>query len=184
MLLVNTYGQVRKKFKKTAIIARRNDRNVYLSFQLYYLLFLITNLNLMKTKFIIGIIVVMAIASIAASPSPKTGVVPKTENQVSKQSFAGFSFFRIHRQGRGITSDWGMDSETGLSGYVVQRTYLDPGDPYGWENISGMPCTGARSYKWNDANVYAGFISYRIMATCSNGSEIYSDVQTIHVTSH
>jgi len=131
----------------------------------------------------IGIIVTMAIVSIAASP--KTGVAPTPGKNVIKQTSSGFSLFRIHRQGRGVTSTWGLSSETGISGYVVQRTYLDPGDPYGWENVYATPCNGSRSYKWTDANVFAGFISYRIIAVPTGAvGEIISDVETIHITSH
>ena len=133
----------------------------------------------------IGIIVALAIASIAASPSPETGIVPGSEKKLAKQTYASFSFFRIHRQGRGVTSTWGLNSETGISGYVVQRTYLDPGDPYGWENVYATPCSGSRSYKWTDENVFAGFISYRIIAVPTGGiGEVMSGVETIHIMGH
>ena len=141
----------------------------------------------MKTKITIGVIIVMAIVSIAASPPPETtGIVPKTAKQVSKQTYAGFSFFRIHRQGKnGVTSTWGMSSESGVTGYAVQRTYEDPNDPFAfWENICAMPCNGSRSYKWTDENVFPGFISYRILATMSSGGSILSEILTIHIVSH
>lgn len=140
----------------------------------------------MKTQFNIAVIA-MAFVTLSASPNPETvkNVAQQTK-QVLQQAPAGFGFFRVHRQGKdGVTTTWGMGSETGITGYVVQRTYSDPSDPYGWENVCAMACNGTRSYKWTDEGIFPGFISYRIVATMSgNGSEIVSDVETIHIMGH
>jgi hypothetical protein len=97
-----------------------------------------------------------------------------------------FSFFRTHRQGKaGITATWGLTASTNVSGFIVQKTYEDPTDPYAnWETVSLTPCTGERSYKCTDANVFPGFISYRVIASMINGGEIISEVSTVHIVSH
>src|SRR5690242_18810285 len=117
----------------------------------------------MKTQITIGVIVALAIASVAATPKPD---LPKKVDQVSKPSFVGFNTFRIHRQGKGVTATWGMTSESGITCYTLQRTYFDPNDPFSpWEDICVIPCNSSRSYKWTDENVLAGsIITYRVKA--------------------
>lgn len=138
----------------------------------------------MKTKITIGVIIAMAIVSIAASPSPKAiRTVPKN----AKQLYAAFDFFRVHRQGKnGATATWGMSSESGITCFVVQRTYFDPTDPYSpWDDLCVMPSNGSRSYKWTDANLpYPGIINYRIKAMVNPGGEMYSGTESIHIVSH
>ena len=140
----------------------------------------------MKTKFTISIIIVMAFATIAASPAPETAtVVPQKAKRVSSQFYAGFSSFRIHRQGKGVTSTWGMSSESGITCYTLQRTYGDPTDPYTlWDEISVVSCNSSRSYKWTDETVFPGFISYRVMANMSSGGNMMSETETIHIVGH
>ena len=136
----------------------------------------------MKTQITIGVIVALAIASIAAAP--KT-IVPKKTDQISKQSFAGFDFFRIHRQGKGVTATWGMTSESGVSCYTLQRTYFDPNDPFSpWDDVCVTPCNSSRSYKWTDENVLAGTITYRVKADLNPSGEMYSGMEDIRIVSH
>jgi len=98
---------------------------------------------------------------------------------------AGFDFFRTHRQGRdGITSTWGY-SGGGVTGYMVERTYDDPTDPYAyWETMTLTPETGARSYKFTNTGVTPGFISYRVKAMNGNTVVAITDVSTIHIVAH
>lgn len=105
---------------------------------------------------------------------------------VQQNANASFSFFRTHRQGKaGITATWGLTVSTNVSGFIVQKTYEDPTDPYAnWETVSLTPCTGERSYKCTDANVFPGFISYRVIASMANGGEIISEISTVHIVSH
>ena len=140
----------------------------------------------MKSQLTFAAFVVMVIISIGASPSPENKtIVPSTGKEFSNHSYAGFSFFRIHRQGKGVTSTWGMSSETGISGFVVQRTYFDPNDPFSpWDDICAIPSNGSRSYKWIDENVLAGMISYRIKANIIGGGEMYSETLTIRIVGH
>lgn len=96
-----------------------------------------------------------------------------------------FSFFRTHRQGGGIMASWALDNNTGVSSFVVERTYEDPSDPYAfWENICLTPCTSARSFKHHDQTVSPGFISYRVTAFFTAGGSITSPISTQHVVSH
>ena len=96
-----------------------------------------------------------------------------------------FNFFRTHRQGRGITSDWGLTSNTGVSGFVVRKTNEDPTDPYAeWTDVYTSACGSAKSYKCTDNNVAPGLISYQVVAIMTDGSTMGSDILTEHVGSH
>lgn len=100
-------------------------------------------------------------------------------------TFAGFDFFRTHRQGRdGITATWGYSGGS-VTGYIVERTYEDPADPYAtWETTGIQSETGARSYKVTNTNVTPGFISYRVVAMNGNTRVAVSPVSTEHIVAH
>ena len=142
----------------------------------------------MKTRLYFLAISAVALLVMAASPiSQNKLILSGQQAKVLKRSVAaGFDFFRIHRQTKdGITVTWGMTSESGVSGYSIQRTYEDPTDPYAfWEDAGSMPCSSARSYKWTDLHIYPGFISYRIVAMMNNGTSMTSDILTLHIISH
>jgi hypothetical protein len=140
----------------------------------------------MKAHLSILVVAAVALCTIAASPLPEKSVkISAGEKSIQKQN-AGFSFFRTHRQGKyGATSTWGMTTESGVAGFIVQRTYEDPADPYAWwEDVSAMPCNGSRSYKCTDEGIFPGYISYRIVALFNNGGSITSEVNTIRIVSH
>ena len=139
----------------------------------------------MKTKFIVFAIVLMAITALAASPV-SVGLAIKENSVKTRQSLPpAFSFFRTHRQGAGVAATWGMTSEQGIACYLVQRTYEDPSDPYAyWENICMMPCNVTRSYKHTDENVFAGFITYRVIAFLQFGGSMMTENSTEHIVGH
>lgn len=141
----------------------------------------------MKAKLSLIVFVIIAFAAMSASPVQPNVRKSQNVSQVSQSTTAGFDFLRLHRQTRdGATITWGMTSEAGVSGYLVQRTYQDPTDPYSlWDNCGSVPCTSSRSYKWTDTGLFPGFVSYRVVAVMSNnGSNIVSDVLTIHISGH
>ncbi len=129
------------------------------------------------------IILVMTISWVGpVSPDqPVRGTVIK--NPVSPNP--NFAFFRTHRQGKGITATWGLDQNAGVTGFIVQKTYEDPGDMYAnWDNICAMSCGNERSFKHEDMNVSPGFISYRVIAFLLSGGTIMSMISTERIVSH
>ncbi len=110
-----------------------------------------------------------------------------SELSVKKTStpIPGFGFFRTHRQGPGIMTTWGLTTNSGVSGFIVEKTYEDPSDPYSsWETIGSMPCGAGRSFKKHDLNVSPGFISYRVIGYLQGGGTIVSPISTEHIVSH
>jgi len=96
-----------------------------------------------------------------------------------------FSFFRTHRQGRGITANWGMSPVTGISGFLLEKTYEDPNDPYAnWEIVCSQPGNALRSYRFTDNHVLPGYITYRVTAYLQLGSSIISPYSTEHIVAH
>jgi hypothetical protein len=104
---------------------------------------------------------------------------------ITKTLDPGFAFFRTHRQGKGITATWGLTSTIGVAGFVVQRTYNDPSDPYAdWQEVSSMSCSPLRSFKCTDLNVFPGYINYRVVAMMDDGNTIVSEVSTVRIVRH
>jgi hypothetical protein len=139
----------------------------------------------MKTKLsFLAVIIILSLASWitpATSEKSLSGLSVKKERRANPE----FDFFRTHRQGQGIMATWGLTLNQGISGFVVQRTYEDPNDPYSnWEIVGAIPCGSSRSYKHQDQNVFPGFISYRIIAYFQTGGSMMSLISTIHVVSH
>lgn len=136
----------------------------------------------MKTKLIIACVIAFVLLTSFGAALPENVSLQKVTNTAATD----FSFFRTHRQGKnGITATWGVTSTVGLSSFYVQRTYEDPSDPYAyWETWDYEVCSGAKSYKATDSNVFPGFISYRVVAVMSNGSEFVSAISTVHIVSH
>jgi len=139
----------------------------------------------MKTQLSLVTIVALFVAASWISPVDTqksiSGISLKKQN-----SFApDFSFFRTHRQGRGVTATWGLSSNGSVTGFVVQRTYEDPNDQYAsWDNICAMPCGPGKSFKHEDESVSPGFISYRVIAYLQYGGSVMSMISTEHVVSH
>jgi hypothetical protein len=135
----------------------------------------------MKTQLSAFAISAMIITT-AASPISQSLPDTKGAAKVKQVQSTSFAFFRTHRQGKGVTADWSVTSNSGISCFEVFRTYEDPTDPWAfWEDVSTVPCNSSRSYKSTENNVIPGFISYRIAAVMNDGSTILSDISTEHI---
>ena len=137
----------------------------------------------MKTITTTGILSLLLFICLSASPVKE---IKSSTLLVKKTTFApSFNFFRTHRQGRGITSSWGLTSNTGVTGFVVRRTYEDPNDDYAeWNIVYSSPCGNLRSYKCTDDAVSAGTVSYQVLAILQVGGMIASPVSTEKIVSH
>ena len=137
----------------------------------------------MKTITTTGILSLLLFICLSASPVKE---IKSSTLLVKKTTFSpSFDFFRTHRQGRGITSSWGLTSNTGVTGFVVRRTYEDPNDDYAeWNIVYSSPCGNLRSYKCTDDAVSAGTVSYQVLAILQVGGMIASPVSTEKIVSH
>ena len=133
-------------------------------------------------------ITLMAVAAVMINTAwitPATSPTITKEKKITVAADPGFSFFRVHRQGKnGATATWGLTANSNVSGFLLEKTYEDATDPYAyWETVSSVPATGERSYKVTD-NVFPGFITYRVTAYLNDGRTIYSELTTLHINSH
>ncbi|MBK5271273.1 MAG: hypothetical protein JJE22_09690 [Bacteroidia bacterium] len=136
----------------------------------------------MKTLTRIGIFSFLLFICVSAKPFKQTASVHQSSTTASS---VAFDFFRTHRQGKGITSVWGLSSDAGVAGFVVKKTYEDPADPSSfWEDVNNVQCNSSRSYKYTDNNVSPGFVSYCIVAVMNDGSAVVSDYSTEHIVRH
>ena len=129
---------------------------------------------------------ILTTAWTAPVPSDKEGQVAVTVIAKGPNTPGGpFSFIRTHRQGKGITTSWGVEAEQGLVAFTLQKTYEDPNDEYAvWEDVGTTPCNGSRSYKCTDNNVYPGYVNYRIQGLKADGSSVVSGVTSARIVSH
>lgn len=138
----------------------------------------------MKTMFIILAAVLVITSSWTTKPQ---STLNTPFSKIEKVTVSGerFSFFRTHRQAKGITATWGLFTNAGVTDFILERTYEDPTDPYAfWEEVGNIPCTSNRSFKFTEPNVFPGFISYRVVAMNGLTQVDVSDISTEHIVQH
>jgi hypothetical protein len=91
-----------------------------------------------------------------------------------------FKYFRIHRQAKNVVLNWGMGSVSGVTGFIIERSY--DGDFY--DVINQVPSTTELKYTWKDLGVFPGIIYYRIGCIMPDGRVAYSQIETIRIVSH
>ena len=140
----------------------------------------------MKTQ-----IVLLSVAFLAINPSGtfNSSLPAKSSENVSikitKTQSTDFAFLRTHRQGKGVVATWGLISNNGVAGFLVQRTYQDPTDPYAmWDDVNSMSCSSSRSFKFCDENVFPGYINYRVVAVMEDGNSVTSEISGVRIVSH
>jgi len=105
----------------------------------------------MKTQLSLATLVTFFLSVSWITPGSYQQTVSTAAVKEAKALPPDFSFFRTHRQGRGVTATWGLNSNGSVTGFVLQRTYEDPSDPYAaWDDICAMPCGNGRSFKHED----------------------------------
>jgi len=93
---------------------------------------------------------------------------------------AEFGFFRVHRQARSAVLTWGLNSESGIMSFIIERSY--DGDFF--DPVSAAVPTHARSYSWKDAGVFPGIIYYRIICVMADNTMSSSSVQAVKIVAH
>ena len=135
----------------------------------------------MKTKIVIASALFLFLGTAWIKPVKYvSGNEP--QYKVSGKPAGQFSFFRTHRQGpHGVAATWGVSSSSGISCFVLQRTYEFPDEYATWENVFEVPCNGARSYGAMDVEVYPGEISYRVVAMNGTITSYVSPISSIRI---
>ena len=106
-----------------------------------------------------------------------------SKNQIA-QVFPGASSFNFgklnaHRQGKGIALAWNMVNNTGISCFVIERSY----DGEWFEEVGQVSCEATNRYKFHDGSVYPGYLYYRIIAIMEDGTEDVSATEVVRIVS-
>lgn len=141
----------------------------------------------MKTKLSVTALILLVVGSAWTLPEIKP-VSTNGQSIVQSSPIPVFAYFRTHRQGRnGAAATWAMVNNSGISSFVVQRTYEDPTDPYSpWDDLCNMPCNGGgvRTFRYIDEELSPGFISYRVVALNGGTPLVVSEISTIQILQH
>jgi len=125
-----------------------------------------------------------AIASVAIGGTSFNPAPQKSKEQVTTISSSqahDFSFFRLHRQGKGnVVLNWGVTTIEGVTSFAVERSY--DGDFYDVINQQG--CNGQAKHTFKDENVFPGYIYYRVNCLMNDGSVHSTPVEAIRIVQH
>jgi hypothetical protein len=124
--------------------------------------------NLMKTIFSYTTLLLLVLTS---SFTIDTQQKLNAGTQVSES----FSYFRAHRQGKGVSLAWSLPS-TQITEFVVERSY--DGDYY--EPLAFVPSTGT-ACRYSDTDVFPGIIYYRVVAVHASGGTTVSAVERVRI---
>ena len=96
---------------------------------------------------------------------------PLPESRYSTPAPTSFLFLRGHKQGRGHSLQWSMNSNNGIQQFKVEFTYEDPYDPYSnWYTAGWVNNFNQNIFKYTDMGCLPGIINYRVTAILSNNA--------------
>jgi hypothetical protein len=137
----------------------------------------------MKTSLLVLTTLLVTIFTVSFR-SAKTQETTAAGASVANAQSTAFSFLRTHRQGKGITATWGVNSTEEVLDFIVQRTYDDPTDTYAyWENVATVAASSSRSFTYTDKEVFPGTIYYRVVALLTDGSTVESGISGVRIVS-
>ena len=90
------------------------------------------------------------------------------------------SYFRAHRQGKGVTLNWGMSFNTTIAYFIIERSY----DGEFFDPVNQIPGDGSARLSWHDGSVFPGYIHYRVVCVMMDGTEFYSEIKTVRIVQH
>ena len=124
----------------------------------------------MKTVPFLALFAILILSSSYVSTVITT---PTTEQTVDNE----FKQFRIHRQGNAVSLSWAVAAPD-VSHFVIERSF-DEGEFF--ETLTELGCTGSATHKYNDPFQSGGVFTYRVVAVKSDGTQVYSQNQTIRI---
>lgn len=129
----------------------------------------------MKTLLCILCSIMLISSSSFANGIPTSKIVSATiKTSLATQEM--FGYFRAHRQGKGVTLNWGMSSMAGIAYFKILHS--DDGEYF--KEIANVSPNGNRQ-SWKHAFVFPGYNHYRIVCVLIDGTEIYSETDTVRI---
>ncbi len=106
--------------------------------------------------------------------SPAVATPVHSSSATVKPPSGSFSFFRVHRQGPGISLSWASASSNVVQ-FIIERSY--DGDFF--DVIGGIGCTGTNTHRFSDNDVFPGIIYYRVTAVKVDDTTESSAIETV-----
>jgi hypothetical protein len=127
---------------------------------------------------IVLVLVCISVPLFAKEPEKKINV-----SATQSTPPTSFLFIRGHKQGKNQAVTWGMNNNSGITHFIVERTYEDPYDPNSvWQTVGIVPSTPLSPiFKLIDTPVLPGTLNYRVIAVMNNNTTIISDLYTIYI---
>ena len=108
----------------------------------------------------------------------------RTVISVAKSVTPSFSFVRGHRQGKGTSVTWAMDSNDQIVSFDIECTTQDPTDPYSvWEFKGSVSASRSHMFTFKDTMVLPGILNYRITAYLADGTSVTSAIESVRLVS-
>ena len=121
---------------------------------------------------------VCVFASVAFTTTDSGEGVSRSSEVASSSRLAGcFQRFITHRQGNGAALMWTVSKAADIAGFEIERSY----DGEYFDIIGDQPCNNVSTTRYNDTEVFPGFVYYRIKAYGNDGSVEYSTVSVVHI---
>jgi len=84
---------------------------------------------------------------------------------------------RVHRQSDDASVNWGSSNPSGVSYFLVERSY--DGEIY--ETVAEVAPTSASNYRYRDITVLPGLISYRVTSYNLDGTSAQSPIEVLRL---
>ncbi|HRO68896.1 MAG TPA: hypothetical protein PK951_00910 [Chitinophagaceae bacterium] len=135
----------------------------------------------MKAKSSIIGFTAMLVVTAWTAPAP-VPVVKASYISDDMQSRPIFTYFKLDSRNKGVTATWGINEQSRIVGFKIQKTYDNPKDEYAdWDDIATMSNSGARSFRYTDDKDITGNIHYRIVALKDNNNSISSAIASVRI---
>lgn len=111
-----------------------------------------------------------------ATEVPSSNIFSKSNSEITVAQNM-FGYLRVHRQGKGVSINWGTTSMSGIAYFIIERSY----DGEFFDPIHQVTMNGSNRQTWLDASVFPGYIHYRIVCVLTDGTEYYSETDTVRI---
>ena len=128
-------------------------------------------------KAILSVILTVSLisSSVVAAPSHY-----KSANaSVSNYTADIFGRINAHRKQQGVELSWNVSGANDISGFIIERSW----DGVYFDAIDEVQ-VDAGTLKYQDNDVFPGYLYYRITAVMNDGTEISSPVEMVRIVKH
>lgn len=131
-------------------------------------------------NFFLFVFSLLSLSGFSFTPQPATTTVKPYKTVATAPAQQTVTYLRTHRQGKGVSVNWGVSSSSGIAGFTIQRSY----DGEFFDPVYQIPCNGSARYSYKDEDIFPGYIYYRIECKMGDGTTSYSNVDVVRIVQH